>query len=381
MDSANEKTTSSHRLPSLDGLRALSITLVILGHGSGTAKALSPFLSRAMGLVGVGHIGVSIFFVISGFLITTLLLREQMLRGSISLKNFYLRRTFRIFPAFYAYWMVALGLTLFGFIHLARSELISAAIYVWNYMPRKADSWFLGHTWSLSVEEQFYLIWPLLVALWGPTRATRAAVVVMLTDPLLRVAAYFLLPGTRPLIGMMLPTRADSLLAGGLLAIACRDEVISKTVKNWTKSSLIPLLFVLFVALDTMLLRYKGAYLLPFGYSLQNLMIVALVAHAVFHYRTRLGRLLNHPAVVHVGVISYSLYLWQQLFLTPKNTTFSGKFPLNIACAFLAAELSYRFIEKPFLRWRQEISGAAQKNEELAGTASRGASKAVAASA
>ena len=367
MNNSAPNAALTNRLPSLDGLRALSIVLVIVGHASSTVKILSPRASVVLGFVGAGRIGVSIFFVISGFLITTLLLREYTFTGGISLKDFYLRRAFRIFPAFYAYWAVALGLTLLGLIHLTRSELISSAVYVWNYMPRKTDSWFLGHTWSLSVEEQFYLLWPLLLKLTGNKAATRSALLVVGTAPLLRVATYFLLRPTRPLIGMMLPTRADTLLAGALLAVVCMEEGGLQTVKAWASSKLIPLLFVGFIAADTLLsLRFKGGYLLAVGYSLQNLMIVALVAHVVFCSDTRLGQLLNHRVVVHVGVISYSLYLWQQLFLTPKNTTLSGMFPWNIACAFLAAELSYHFIEQPFLRWRHKFSAPKQRAEQVA---------------
>jgi peptidoglycan/LPS O-acetylase OafA/YrhL len=85
-------------------------------------------------------------------------------------------------------------------------------------------------------------------------------------------------------------------------------------------------------------------------------MIALLMAHVVFYDKTILGRILNYPAIVHVGLISYSLYLWQQLFLTTNNTTFSGLFPWNIVCAFAAAELSYYMLEKPFLRWRKRFS-------------------------
>ena len=86
--------------------------------------------------------------------------------------------------------------------------------------------------------------------------------------------------------------------------------------------------------IDTVLtVHFKGAYVLSVGYSLQNLVIALLLAHVVFYDKTTLARILNNPVVVHVGVISYSLYLWQQLFLTPRNTTFTGMFPLNMFCA------------------------------------------------
>ncbi len=357
MDKDQTTMTSNSRMPSLDGLRAVSICMVVMGHCSGTMTRFSPNGSALLGFIGAGRLGVSIFFVISGFLITTLLVREQLTMQSISLKNFYIRRAFRIFPGFYAYWLVALALTLLGYIHLSHTDLISAAVYVWNYVPRTTDTWFLGHTWSLSIEEQFYLLWPVILKLSGPKRGTWTAFGVVLAAPFIRVSSYFLLPSTRPRIGMMLHTRADSLMIGALLALICLNEDHLHALKSVTRSWLIPVAALCFVPIDTLLtIQFKGTYLLSVGYSLQNLMIVLLIAHVVFYEKTALGRMLNNSVVVHVGVISYSLYLWQQLFLTTKNSTFTGMFPLNILCAFLAAEISYYLLEKPFLRLRKRFS-------------------------
>jgi peptidoglycan/LPS O-acetylase OafA/YrhL len=345
------------RLPSLDGLRALSIGMVVVGHCSGTVRALSHSAPAVLGFVGLGRVGVSIFFVISGFLITKLLVREQQTTCSINLKDFYIRRAFRIFPAFYAYWLVALVLTLLGYTQLSHSELISAAVYAWNYIPRKADNWFLGHTWSLSIEEQFYLLWPVILKYSGPKRGKRTALAVVVAAPFIRVGSYFFLPSTRPRVALMLHARADSLMIGALLALACLNEDHQRILKRLARSWLIPLGSLCFVAIDTLLTaHFKGAYLLSIGYSLQNLVIALLIAHVVFYDKTALGRALNNPVVVHVGVISYGLYLWQQLFLTTRNTTFTGAFPLNILCAFLTAELSYHLLEKPFLRLRKRFS-------------------------
>jgi peptidoglycan/LPS O-acetylase OafA/YrhL len=370
MDKYKINEGSSSRLPSLDGLRAVSICMVVIGHCSKTIRGLSHSGYMVLGFLGPGRLGVSIFFVISGFLITTLLVREQLTTHTISLKDFYLRRAFRIFPGFYAYWLVAFVLALLGYIHLSRSDLMSAAIYVWNYVPRKVDTWFLGHTWSLSVEEQFYLLWPLIVKLSGPKLGKWTALAVVVSAPFVRLGSYFLLPSTRPRIGMMLHTRADSLMIGALLALICLNEDHLRILKRLVGSWLIPVVSLCFLLIDTLLtMHFKGEYVLSIGYSLQNLMIALLMAHVVFYDKTILGRILNYPVVVHVGLISYSLYLWQQLFLTTNNTTFSGLFPWNIVCAFVAAELSYYMLEKPFLRWRKRFSNvqddAAQPREDI----------------
>jgi len=357
MAEQGKETGFSGRIPSLDGLRALSISMVVIGHCSGTIGDLGDRTRMFLSFVGAGRLGVSIFFVISGFLITTLLVREQLATGTISLRDFYTRRALRIFPAFYAYWLLALVLTLIGYIQLSRAELISAAVYVWNYVPRQVDTWFLGHTWSLSLEEQFYLVWPLVLKLFGIRRGTWAALTAVVVAPIIRVSWYFLFPATRLLIGMMLPTRADSLMIGALLALICINGDRLRILKQWVASWLIPVASLCFLIIDTMLtVHFKGAYTLPVGYSLQNFMIVLLIAHFVFYERTVLGRTLNHPLIVHIGLISYSLYLWQQLFLTTNNKTFTGAFPWNILCAFLAAELSYYLLEKPLLRSRKRFS-------------------------
>jgi len=351
----------SPRIPSLDGLRAVSICMVVIGHCSGTMGDLGYQTRMVLSVVGAGRLGVSIFFVISGFLITTLLVREQLATGTISLKNFYIRRAFRIFPAFYAYWLFALVLTVIGYIPLSHAELVSAAVYVWNYVPRQVDTWFLGHTWSLSLEEQFYLVWPLVLRSFGIRLGTWIALTAVVVAPIIRVSCYFLFPATRPLIGMMLPTRADSLMIGALLALICISGDHLRTLKQLVGSWLIPVASLCFLIVDTMLTaHFNGAYTLPFGYSLQNFMIVLLIAHCVFYDRTVLGRTLNHALIAHIGLISYSLYLWQQLFLTTNNKTFTGAFPWNILCAFLAAELSYYLLEKPFLRWRKRFSKASE---------------------
>ena len=145
------KTYTERRIPSLDGLRAISITLVLVAHLAGTRNFP---LSEATGnFWGLGEFGVRVFFVISGFLITGLLMQELAQEGRIRLGRFYLRRTLRIFPPYYTL-LAALGLaSVFGAVTLAPHDLLHGATYTSNYYLGR--SWFLGHSWSLSVEEQF----------------------------------------------------------------------------------------------------------------------------------------------------------------------------------------------------------------------------------
>jgi len=199
---------SSSHLPSLDGLRAISIALVLVGHLSGTQG----FITLDLGVGDYAHLGVLVFFVISGFLITNLLLSDYARNGSISIKLFYARRSLRILPASYCYLACIFLLWLAGIVHLGRSDLWHAITYTVNYMPN--PSWQIGHLWSLSVEEQFYLLWPFAIVTLGPRRAVSVAVVVVLLGPMARSAAWLFLRGTPYLNVPMFPAVADSLAMG-----------------------------------------------------------------------------------------------------------------------------------------------------------------------
>ncbi len=341
------------RIPGLDGLRALSIALVLIAHASGTFHSLPNWLAITVLFIGNGSLGVTIFFIISGFLITTLLLTELETSGEISVIDFYIRRAFRIWPAFYA--MVGC-VAILGAMHaipLTRGEVISASLFVWNYYPHGA-TWFLGHTWSLAVEEQFYLVWPVLLLVLKPRRAVWLAVVIVIAEPLIRILTYGLVPSMRPHIPIMGHTRADALMIGtlaGLLNKVARFKEVLRPLFAWR----IPLVGAIFVFMVDPLLQklWRGAYLLTVGYTVQNLFIALVLLWIIHHPISAVGRVLNAKWITHFGVLSYSLYLWQQLFLFHGS---SIPFPLTVLCVIAAAEVSYWTIERPFLCLRKKIS-------------------------
>ena len=176
------------RLPSLDGVRAVAIGLVILGHelGYDSRRQVGDF----------ANLGVRCFFVLSGFLITTLLLEEFRENGRVSLRNFYARRTLRIFPAFYFFLFVVFVLMKRGWVApIGASSWIHAATYTMDYLGFHDRAWDLGHLWSLAVEEQFYLIWPAALVLLRPRRALWSAFAVILVVPLIRWCTWKYFPG------------------------------------------------------------------------------------------------------------------------------------------------------------------------------------------
>ena len=152
-----------HRIKSLDGLRAISIFIVLAAHVAETANLRHEPYTRFVS--NVGSFGVKIFFVISGFLITTLLLAEERRNGRISLGMFYLRRAFRILPVAYLFVGVVAALMVMGRIVLPDHNLLYAVTFAMNMAPE--GTWWTGHLWSLAIEEQFYLVWPVVFLLTG----------------------------------------------------------------------------------------------------------------------------------------------------------------------------------------------------------------------
>ncbi len=347
------------RIPSLDGLRAISILFVIIGH----AAATFPHLEGAAGalvhgltlIAGNGEMGVTVFFVLSGFLITTLLLKEVRKTGRLSIKTFYIRRAFRIWPAFYLMVAVVVFLGVTKTIPLTAGEVASAGLFVWNYYPH-GSTWFLGHTWSLAVEEQFYFVWPLLLKFLGAGRAAWFATGVIAIEPAVRVVNYWLAPSMRSHIGIMGHTRADSLMMGALAALLYGRPDFERIVGRLFTWNL-PLAGGCFLLFFNPFLEEnaRGAYMLPVGFLLQNCIIVLIMLWGIQNSDRGFGRVLNSRFAVHVGLISYSLYLWQQMFLTTQNKTFTGIFPLNILATFAVAECSYWFVERTFLAMRKRF--------------------------
>lgn len=357
---ASTTSAAAVRIPSLDGVRAVSILMVIVGHSfrwDGVPSALPQPLLR---VIGAGDLGVSIFFVISGFLITTLLLREEARTGAIRLPAFFLRRAYRIWPAY----LVLLGTAgLLTLVHVGRlngRDFLSALLFVWNYTGGSGDSWTLAHTWSLSVEEQFYLVWPATMLLAGSqARRHWIAITIIALSPFVRVTTYLLVPSLRAQIGVMGHTRADTLMFGCLLALVLSDErgsaLLDRVIdQGWQWVALA----VLFAIEPWLKVRYAGGYMLPIGFTLEGLSIACVLAWVVRRPDTAVGRVLNSRWVVHIGVLSYSLYLWQQLFA--RNLTGLPATPLAIRLLLLVAvaEASYRFVEAPMLRRKRRSAAA-----------------------
>jgi peptidoglycan/LPS O-acetylase OafA/YrhL len=325
------------RIPSLDGLRALSITLVFAGHVYMTTGYPSNRLTAFLG--SFSHFGVQVFFVISGFLISSLLLEEKRSKGFIDLRSFYLRRSFRIFPAAFAYIMFATAIRFVLHHPFPLKYLVVALTYTTCYFH--GGPWVLAHLWSLSVEEQFYLFWPLaLVIVFGIRKQTCWA--IMVVAPIARIIYMKYAPIS---VEYVFPAVADSLAAGCLLALY-RSELLR--IPKWVYST--PIAVALSVAAFASNEVYSRSVLLWGAVPL----IIAIAVHIAV---VRKDWVLNNRVAVYLGSLSYSLYLFQQPFLTQSTSTNRwSSFPINIILAIFLALLSHYVIEKPLILVGKRIS-------------------------
>lgn len=324
--------------------------MVIFGHFGGWVKVDSRPFHLMLTFFGNAGLGVSVFFVISGFLITTLLVRERQTGGKIDLLAFYKRRALRIWPAYFVLILAVAILAAAKIVPTGVHDLAAASFFVWNYAGGVTDSWTLGHTWSLSVEEQFYLLWPLCLLMLNRRNQTRLAIAIIVLSPFLRIAIYFWQPSVRGRIPVMLHTRADTLMFGCLLALVLAgpdgEAVLRRFVARRLHYAAALFILVLSPLLEQ---RFRGGYLLPIGESLEGAAIAAVVIWLVLEPWTRCGRIANSRLLVRLGVLSYSLYLWQQLFAHDVPGLPGLDLWVRVAGLSVIALTSYTIIEKPAL--------------------------------
>jgi peptidoglycan/LPS O-acetylase OafA/YrhL len=342
------------RIPSLDGLRAVSILFVLLGHSVQSATRLANVAHH------LAMLGVRIFFVISGFLITSILAKEADQTGGVDFKRFYVRRAWRLMPAFYAYLLFALGMTICGLLPLHAKDFAFAAGYIMNYYPA-GGPWAVGHFWSLSVEEQFYFVWPVVFVFAGLRRAPRTLTSVLVAAPLVRFALLPWKHSLGPTYGTMFPCICDTVAAGCLLALVRARLHRRPEYLGFLRSGAYLLLLPAALGLELLM---PEALSVVIGPSLTNIAIVVLMDGCMTFDKSWIARPLNTRLLATAGVMSYSIYLWQQPFLNHEQRAVWTTFPLNIVLALTLASLSYFLIEKPFLAYGRKPRAAERQREE-----------------
>ncbi|HZZ44929.1 MAG TPA: acyltransferase [Tepidisphaeraceae bacterium] len=342
------------RIPSLDGLRAIAIAGVIFTHAMAKTNYSRYWIPYITGVAGT--LGVQIFFGISGFLITILLFRERMRTGSISIRGFYLRRILRIIPAYVGYLAAIAGLAMAGLLNIRWQEWAYVLTYTTNWAYKDVQ-WVLGHTWTLSLEEQFYLFWPSLF-LWISGRQLRRLLVgYLVAAPLFRLAAKIAFPDYFLLRYTSAPACMDSMAVGCLLAMAVFHGIHAKGwLERLRKAPNLTFLASAIVLCSSLVAGLIAPpYMLLIGRTIDALAIGSLIWAAVNLQHGMLFRMLNSKPFAAVGILSYSLYLWQQLFLFPNCTWLVCRPPWSILLAMVAAIASYFIIEMPFLRLKDRL--------------------------
>ncbi len=351
-DSAHQRFLQCRYFDSLDGLRGLSI-LAVVWHHSGV---------HAGGIQSKGHLGVAFFFAISGLLITTLLLREQARTGTVSLPGFYLRRTLRIFPLYYA--VIALYVLLVTV--LERGTPAGAAFF--ENLPAYltyTSNWFVDlsggnrvifyFAWSLATEEQFYLLWPSVVRYartWYVPPAFMGGLLLLGEGARLGVERGWLSP--EPLLVRVIVSVATPICLGCLAAYLLHRpsgfRVAWRLAGQPWSAPLAAALLVLVLAVD----------------AVPGVVVAAAMTLLIVTCSIRPDHLLRRPleqrALRWIGTISYGMYLLHMLALNasrrlwPEAGAF-GRFALGAALAILLASITYRWFERPILSLKDRLTG------------------------
>ena len=341
--------------PSLDGVRALAVTSVALYHAG-------------VGFAGGGFLGVDIFFVLSGYLITTVLLREFVATGSISVGSFWSRRAIRLLPALLVMVTVVLGVTLVAgqgsISDTTRSDAIGTLLYMQNWAEIfRGESYFelfsrpspFVHTWSLAIEEQWYLLWPVLVAVL--VRRDRILLWVTLTAAGLSASwmAYITTPDDPSRSYYGTDARAQALLIGSIAAIVMSRQqiVISSHINKFTSAAatvgLLGCLGLVVAVTDEQIWMYRG------GFTLAALTSVMLIVGIRQSPASVTARLIAARPLAHLGRVSYGLYLWHwPVFIATDALWPTGNgvqlVITKLSACYVVAAMSFICVERPMRR-------------------------------
>lgn len=355
---------STKTFASLDGLRAASIAAVVWHHTSGTTVAGDgPFDT----LLGRGFLGVDMFFVLSGFLIVTLLLRERETQGQIRLGRFYARRALRIFPLYYAILAV---LTVFlglvrpgtGWAEAFFDKLPYYLTYTSNWLP---DATVLAVTWSLAAEEQFYLAWPPLEKTLAPRRLLTLFVAFLAVNQVLNFRLGYeawpiWLRTAQPQLEILQITFTPICLGVGLahaLHHSGSFEFVRRSVGSVFGQATV-------IALLLFATTHSGD-ISGWPRLLIQISLTGLLASCVIREHHILSRGLCFAPLRRLGQVSYGIYLFHLLLLPAAaaiahrlgTTSHIALFAVCLGVTWAAAEVSFRFFETPFLRWKERQFG------------------------
>jgi peptidoglycan/LPS O-acetylase OafA/YrhL len=336
-------------LPALDGLRAVAVFTVMIYHY--TQSRWIP-----------GDLGVSLFFVISGFLITLLLLREFDSTDTISFRGFYLRRTLRIFPAYYVYVVFSLCVDWLRGSRWTLGLLVAAFGYAVNYYNalngHPVTS--VSHAWSLADEEQFYLLWPVMFLFLAhrPARTAKAMVIGLIVIVVAWRSYLYIWRGVgAAYVYNAFDTRFDTLAIGCLLALLSSDKQVNEWAGRIAMKSWMPIVPVALLYISRVF--GSAAYHYSIGFTVDALLISIIVVQLLQLTRTLSWNWLDHRVTRFFGAISYPLYLYHGWGMSVASHLWSNGTVITLLLAIAASTVlacgSYYLVERPFLRIKHRI--------------------------
>lgn len=309
-----------------------------------------------------GSLGVRMFFVISGFIITVLLFGEIKTKGRIDFVKFYWRRCLRIFPPFYFYVLVLFLLKEMGYVVIENRDIVFAMLYLQNFRFYESN-WLLSHSWSLAVEEQFYLIYPWLLYRFRLKAFTFLNLVLIVLLGAFMRSVNYKFPGYANYVLAPFFMQFDFLFMGCFLgyAYAHHYEKLSQWVSlvkpHW-------ILFMVGIGYFFTLMEFHPVYdifFVPTTGIVIGLVTSMILIYFIFNPGNLFGRILNTTFFDFFGRLSYSWYIWQQLFLSSNfllspKIKWIGLYPQNLFLSFFAALFSFFVVEKPFLKIKEKFS-------------------------
>ena len=337
---SNVKTTSI-RYPSMDGLRGISIILVVLFH---------------FNVWNYGALGVNIFFVISGFLITIINLKEYHETGSISLKKFYQRRVLRILPLLYLYLIVVVILNFIYHLDISKINILGAMAFLldFSYFRSHYFTWFTGHLWSLAVEEQFYLFIPLIFKFNYKLFVSTIFFIIIILPIICLLQNYFqAINYGIPYYFTHFLIKFQSIAVGCLIAILTFNGYLNYKFSFWGNSIInFIAIFIIFY------INYDPFFTIDavFKNLLVDILIAYILVTNISTNNSILYKILNTSILSFIGVISYSIYMWNPIFTSgeKKLPLIFNYAPISIPLLLIISTASYFLYEKKFLKLKSK---------------------------
>jgi peptidoglycan/LPS O-acetylase OafA/YrhL len=359
----NQRESSISYIPELDGIRALAILLVMIYH-------------TGIPIFKGGFIAVDIFFVLSGFLISSILIKEYDTKNKINLQYFYIKRILRLAPSLLILLTAIFIISYFRLFNQTEDNyrsILLTLLYSSNWV-RAFNHFYMGilsHTWSLAIEEQFYILWPVILIPLLKIRSRKKVVILLcilaLSSWLLRIFLTFRgAPVERLYNG--LDTRADALLTGYILAVIQSSGTLNSNIKKGS-------ICVRMIAVGALLCYFSVLFSISWrnlnNYywlaSVIQILTAFLILHTTSSENSPIKRILSFRPIVWIGSISYGLYLWHdpvyEIMRTYKFSQYSIA-TIGSLITFLIASLSYYLVEKPVLSLKRKLRNIPNKEPQ-----------------